>query len=377
MASSINVDMAILGGGIAGTCLGWYLNRKGAKVALIDNQWEENSSRLPAAIVNPVSIQQPNAAWQAEASYNELLSLINSIQTDHPSIQTDHPFFHQTGIIRPALDDTLFANFCETLKSSEWPDGWFSWLDQQELIESLPQSRNKYGGINLRKGGWINLPEFMESIYIKIRELDIPIVQAENYRIEKSRNSVQIFTNEDHSICCNYLIFATGAHLKRSPLWSILPMHKVKGQSALFKTARPVNFKQPVMALGHIIPQDSHLLYAGGTYEHAYQDVRPDEHGTKKLHTLIKTLLPGISDHIALKDQWAEISLITPNNLPFLGSHPRQQEYYVIAGFGAKGAITTPYAANILANHLIHGEPISDELNTERYWQKLRKLGKI
>jgi len=49
----------------------------------------------------------------------------------------------------------------------------------------------------------------------------------------------------------------------------------------------------------------------------------------------------------------------------------------IYSAMGSKGLIYSEYMASILAEHLVSGSGIPDELDTERIYRRLRKKGKI
>ena len=66
----MKVDVLIIGQGISGTCLSWYLNKENISFIVIDDERKNAPSRVAAGIINPVTGRRIVRTWMIE----ELLS---------------------------------------------------------------------------------------------------------------------------------------------------------------------------------------------------------------------------------------------------------------------------------------------------------------
>src|SRR5688572_9117860 len=62
----MQVDYLIIGQGISGTWLSYYLQKEGRSFLVIDNNDRNAASRLAAGIINPVTGRRHVKVWMAE-----------------------------------------------------------------------------------------------------------------------------------------------------------------------------------------------------------------------------------------------------------------------------------------------------------------------
>jgi glycine/D-amino acid oxidase-like deaminating enzyme len=63
----------------------------------------------------------------------------------------------------------------------------------------------------------------------------------------------------------------------------------------------------------------------------------------------------------------AAIRPATIERRPFVGFHPQFQNLGILNGMGTKGTSLAPFFANQLAQHLVHGFPLMNEVNISRF----------
>src|SRR5688572_19315247 len=83
----MQIEFLIIGQGISGTWLSYYLNKEGRSFRVIDNAEPLASSRLAAGVINPVTGRRHVTVWMAEQilpfaqeAYSEIGTALN-IQT--------------------------------------------------------------------------------------------------------------------------------------------------------------------------------------------------------------------------------------------------------------------------------------------------------
>src|SRR5688572_16570292 len=62
----MQVDYLIVGQGICGTLLSWYLHKEGKSFVVIDDAAEDNASKVAAGLINPVTGRRYVASWMIE-----------------------------------------------------------------------------------------------------------------------------------------------------------------------------------------------------------------------------------------------------------------------------------------------------------------------
>src|SRR5689334_4959413 len=80
----MHVDFLIIGQGISGTFLSYYLNKEGKSFIVIDNNDNNSPSRIAAGVINPVTGRRMVTVWMVDEvlsyawkAYNEIGSELN------------------------------------------------------------------------------------------------------------------------------------------------------------------------------------------------------------------------------------------------------------------------------------------------------------
>lgn len=62
----MSVDFILVGQGICGTLLSWFLHREGKSYVVIDEDKENTSSKVAAGAINPVTGRRYVSTWMAD-----------------------------------------------------------------------------------------------------------------------------------------------------------------------------------------------------------------------------------------------------------------------------------------------------------------------
>jgi len=73
------------------------------------------------------------------------------------------------------------------------------------------------------------------------------------------------------------------------------------------------------------------------------------------------------SDDIEVVEHAAGVRPATADRNAFLGTHPEQPRLHLFNGFGARGALSIPWYATRMADHLLQGRPLPAEADLARH----------
>ena len=73
----MQIDYLIIGQGISGTWLSYYLQKEQKSFIIIDNNFSNSPSRIAAGIINPVTGRRHVEVWLAD----EIITFANSAYT--------------------------------------------------------------------------------------------------------------------------------------------------------------------------------------------------------------------------------------------------------------------------------------------------------
>lgn len=362
MSLTSSFDFCVLGAGLAGFGVAKNLLQAGASVCMIDTgEVASGASGTPLGLVNPATGRWGTKVWEAE-------SCLEAIQTDLEEIQGKNPvqFYKQTGILRPAQTQKMAAKMKENTETSGWPEGWCEWLDEPQIREMNPDLHCVEGGIWLPLGLTVNVQTFLKAKADHLKSEGLQIFTNARYTLEKTDSGFEISIAGKENIHSRSVIHATGYQSHEQPFWDFLPIHQVKGQLAIFKSASPLSFDYAISALGYISSLSKQRFVVGSTYEHNFEDTDPDEAGLNYLKERMSKVYPALFNNVTLENQWAGVRASTPGRKPFVGAHPEIEDLYIFTGLGSKGLLYSAYLGDRLADFILNKKEIPPEVSVSR-----------
>ena len=139
--------VTVIGGGIAGSSLAYFLARGGARVTLVD-AGEHTASHVPAALLNPVRGQSGQVDAQALAGLAATWALLDELSA--AGVVVPHG---REGVLRPLPDEKTRRKF-ERHLPAELPHEWRDPADC--LPADRPLAPGWHAALWLPTGGWVD-----------------------------------------------------------------------------------------------------------------------------------------------------------------------------------------------------------------------------
>lgn len=326
----MNYDYIIIGQGIAGTMLSWFLQKAGQQVLVYDDAQPNSASRVAAGIINPVSGRKFETAWLYDTIFPFAENTYHEMET--------------------ALDITCFH---ERLIQNIWPSA------QMERAFEEAMKTNPY----------LVEPAFVKGANIQLNALLPAWRKKLNIKEERfSAGEVNITATgiEYHGIKAKAVIFCEGAHSPANPYWKKLKFLPNKGEALIIKA--PGLKTSNIIKKGNItiVPMEEDLYWAGATFSWDYTDALPSEAARATLKAALETIPHEVTDHIAA------IRPSGPDRRPLVGMHPHQPYIGIFNGMGSKGCSLAPWSAHQFTQHLLKAAPLPQEIDIKRYFNALR-----
>ena len=343
------VEYLIIGQGISGTWLSYYLHKANRTFLVIDNNQSNSASRVAAGIINPVTGRRIVKTWMID----ELLSFlvpeyralgnelgINAIE------QKSLIDFHPTPQMKLAFDDRL-KEAADFLLAPQ----------NQQLYQDIFNYDFGFGEVDPCYVA--NLKEIIPSWRKKLLANDQ--LQEENFEIEKFSQTGKAIRYKN--ITAGKIIFCDGINSAQNPFFKNLPFAINKGEALLIESnSIPSDhiFKKGMM----LVSIEENLFWIGSNYLWEFADDNPTEQFRMRTESLLKTWLKvpfKIADHKAS---------VRPANIerrPFVGFHPAYNNIGILNGMGTKGCSLAPFFARQLTEHLISGNEILPEADIKRF----------
>jgi glycine oxidase len=346
-------DTLIVGQGLAGSALAWQLHARGQRVCIVDDSHATASSQVAAGLINPLaglrySHRPGTLAWleSAERWYAELGQRFDrAFHVPLPMLRLlrspEQRRFHERAAADPA-NATLLAGGIEH--------------------DRLPHGLHApHGGFLQSRTGHVDLPALLTHLGTWLTE------HAETVRaivdpaaIDAGGDGVRW-----RGIRAGRLVFCDGARLRDNPWFSGLPLQPEKGE-ILDLDVPGLDLDVIINGAHWVIPLGPGRVRFGATHEHAQIDLKATPAGREALLAGFRTLFPAM-DAVTVASHRAGIRPATTDRAPLLGAAARAPRIYVCNGFGARGALSIPWYAERLADHLCDGIPLPAEADIQRF----------
>lgn len=352
----MQVDVLIIGQGICGTMLSWFLYKEGKSFLVIDEEHPSSPSKVAAGIINPVTGRRFVYSWMiddvmpfAVQAYEEIghffdqkLIAKKDIIDFFPSPQMRDAF-----TTRITENDTYLHSYPDQNRFNQYVHfdfgcGQISPAYIADLASLLPLWRQYLATGNLL---------LQQHFFPDKLEVEKDSVSYENITAEK-------------------IIFCDGISSMQYDWFKALPFSPSKGEMLLVESKDLTN--EHIFKKGMILAPlfQKNLFWLGSSYQWEYEH----EHTTPEFYNQAKTHLDSwLKQPYKILDHKAALRPSTLERRPFVGFHPQYSSVGILNGMGTKGTSLAPFFANQLVQHLVYGFPISNDANVQRFSRILSK----
>jgi glycine/D-amino acid oxidase-like deaminating enzyme len=344
----IKTEFIIVGQGICGTFLSWYLHRAGCNFIVIDQYDPSSSSQVAAGIINPVTGRRIVKTWMIE----ELLPFaLNAYQ----EIGRDLGF---VAIVRKTMIDffpspQMLNAFTERLQQNDE----YLKVSNEEKFKEVFNYDFGYGEID--PCYIVNLKELLLLWRQQLKK--------NNLLIEETFNESELSAKPDKIVyrdfTAEHIIFCDGIYSSTRNYFRNLPFALNKGEALIIESDEiPESniFKKGTT----LAPVGNNLFWAGSSHEWNFVDNKPSEQFLERTTSILSKWLKGpfkVIDHLA------SIRPATVERRPFAGMHPHLPRIGILNGMGTKGCSLSPYFADQLVNHLTKNLSILPDADIKRF----------
>ena len=350
------VDYIIVGQGISGTWLSYFLAKEGMRLAVIDKADPSSASRVAAGVINPVTGRRHVTVWMAEEilpfawqSYTNLGHELNinaisqkTLLDFFPSSQMRESFLQRVEEKSPYLHTYPEQNHFNTHFQYDFGCGEIRPVYIAHLENILPAWRKELGS-----QGMLVEEEFEIS------------------GLEVSGTGVRY-----GDIKAKKIIFCDGIGGTENPWFKALPFAPNKGETLVVEI--------PGLPDQHIYKKGMVLVpleipghwWAGSTYAWEFEN---DEVTTGFREKTEQWLQSWIKIPFQIKEQHAAIRPATLERRPFVGLHPVNASIGILNGMGTKGCSLAPYFAKQLSDLLVYNLPVAPEADIARFSKVLSR----
>lgn len=351
----MQLDYLIIGQGISGTWLSYYLLKAGKSFLVIDNMLPDASSRIAAGIINPVTGRRIVKTWMIDEVLVFLVPAYEALGKElliSAISQKNIIDFHPTTQMKLAFEERL----------NEKADFLYK-PDDENYFRNIFNYDFGYGII--QPCYIVNLKEIIPAWRKKLQAVNCLL--EDNFELADLKETENGIHYKNISAC--KIIFCDGIASAQNPYFKNLPFAPNKGEALIIESEHisSENIFKKGMA---IAPLGNQLYWIGSNYHWDFADDKPTEQFRLQTEKLLKNWLRvsfKILDHVAS---------VRPANVerrPFAGFHPLHQNIGILNGMGAKGCSLAPYFAKQLVDHEITGKKIDPLADITRFQKILSR----
>ena len=343
------IEFLIIGQGICGTWLSYYLQKEKKSFVVIDNNLENSASRIAAGIINPVTGRRIVKTWMIDELFSFLVPAYQNLgeRLDITAIGKRSLIdFHPTPQMKIAFDERLKEN----------ADFLFH-----------PPDQNKYNEIFNYDFGFgevdpcyiVDLKEII-SRWRKQLVLNDQLLE-DDFDIKRLVQYENGITYKN--IKAEKIIFCDGMSSAQNPFFKNLPFALNKGEVILIEAAGiPTDhiFKKGMM----LTSVAENIFWIGSNYLWEFTDDKPTEQFRLQTELLLKN---WIKISFKIVEHKASVRPANIERRPFVGFHPWHKNVGILNGMGTKGCSLAPYFAKQLVDHLLYQKEILPEANIKRF----------
>ena len=343
------MDVLVIGHGICGAWLGYYLEKAGIPFHVIDEQKENTASRIASGVINPVTGRRLVKTWMIDT----LLPFCRDAYAS-ATRETEIELFRQIPLIDFHSNLQRKKIFAERMEESEIylrsdieDETWTEYFNTQDGYGIIEQCMlvNMRAFIDARKEHLVELQQFTSDAF-----------DAAAMQIEKEKVTYQ-------GRKYNKIIFCDGVRGFSLPWFTNLPFANCKGEALWLQIPELPSsylFKKSIT----LVPWEKDIFWAGSSYEWSFEDPGPTALFRERCIGLLKNWLKS---SFRVVDHKAAIRPATLERRPIVGFHPQHPTIGLLNGMGTKGCSLAPYFARSLTENLQHGTPLHPEADITRF----------
>ena len=331
-------NYTIIGQGLAGSILAYFLLKEGQNVQIFDSPDIPSSSKVAAGIYNPVTGKRLVKTWLADKIFPFLEDFYPQLEQE-----LNAKFFYPMPLFHPFPDEATQKFFKSDHVSDDFSDFCslgFENINRQEIVNST------LGGITMKHAGWVDLKVMLSAF--------------RDYFLAKN---MLFDTNKSPKISESVTIFCEGFNGKFNSHFKYLPFNPVKGE-VLDIEIQNLDLQEIINQGVFVIPLEKDKFRLGATYKWDVLDFIPTEEGK---NSLIEKYQKLMKPPMRILSHQAGVRPATKDRRPFLGMHPEMKNMGIFNGFGSKGVSLVPYFGKQFADFLVYQKELHPEVNINRF----------
>ena len=359
-------DVVVIGAGVVGCSVAYYLAREGINVTLLEQ--ESIGSGASAHATGSLSLLgaefSPGASFQiARASYAEFQQIVPELE----SATGMDLLYQRRPSLRLALDDEE-ADLIRSLMVWQQPHVKMHWIDTQEVHSIEPRlSPSIIGAVYEDESAQLDSYRLDLALARGAELKGAKILYREVTGLITSGPTISGVKTASGDIPCGTVVVAAGTWSRAFAPWLgfPVPIRPMKGERLLLNhpgEPLPVLISSPKR--GHMISRMDGFISVGSTGGRDYDrkelflgeefDRRPTETARLELLQRAIDIFPDL-ERAELVQQLAGSRPLSPDGKPIIGPVPGLENILLATGHATKGIHLGPITGRIITDYICHG----------------------
>lgn len=346
----MTTDFLIIGQGVCGTFLSYYLQKEGKSVIVIDDAYPDSPSRIAAGIINPVTGRRLVTVWKVEEvlpySWQAYTEIGAELSVDAIS---------QKNIIDFFPNPFMREGFLQKIETGD------------KYVHAYPEQNHFNTFFNYEFGCGEIRPVYtahLDNLLPAWRK----ILNAANFLREEYFDITSLKVLPDHiqykDITAGKIIFCDGPASFTNPYFKQLPFAPNKGEALIAEIPGlpEHNIYKKSMMLVPLPEKD--LFWVGASYIWDFDDPGPTTAFRENTERILKEWLKVPFKIVAHRSGLRPATL---ERRPFAGLHPLHSSVGILNGMGTKGCSLAPFFAKQLTDYLLYDLPMAKDADVRRF----------
>jgi glycine oxidase len=358
MYSRHTTTIAIIGGGVVGCSIAYYLQKAGIHVAVIErNEVAAEASGAAAGLLSPLGrISGPGpftnlllASWSRSPELILELETLTGVQVEH----------QQTGSLRIASSEDEVGLLRERMAVWQAMGIEVEWLARDKALQREPRlGPCVVAAAHIASENSVSAPAMTRAYADAADKLGAIFYEhTEVTGLLRSGTRVTgVRTAQGETIACDHLVIAAGAWSAHCSEWMGfgIPVTPLRGQ--MLSLRQPESPLQYVLSGDiYLIPKGDNTIFVGATAEQAGFDKSITAGGIAELLRIAFRLVPML-ESLPIVNMWAGLRPLSPDGTPILGKAPGWENVTLATGHGRSGLQSSAITGQTIASLIITGQ---------------------
>ncbi len=334
----MDVDVIVIGQGLAGTAVAWSLLERGRTVLVIDREHPHTPSRISAGLVTPITGQRLAVSWrfaEFSAAATEFYQRVEQ--------RTGVVCYQPQSMIRVLASDDECSRLAQRL-----PEEAFSRLVRVPPEPALNPQQFDTGAGSFEMTGAARL------------QVDMYLTASRNWlQSHSAYSSADLSLPDDirltagveiprFGVTASQIVCCEGLAARENPWLQHLRFQPARGD--ILTVRIPELTERRIVHRGIWLAHEHDDVYrVGATYDWQDFDLTPSAVARAELLGRLQQL---IRVPVEVLNQQAAVRPILTGQLPAWGQHPEHPQLFYLNGLGSKAALQAPLLAQQLAEQM-------------------------